>query len=102
MIFKDAPTELLFQWYKGVMWLKGRKDNLTNIQKVVGYPFVVVGFFLDILYNLTYATYKFRDLPRELLFTSRLIRYKAGPTGWRKTKATEICKVLNEYDKEHC
>ena len=102
MIFKDAPTELLFQWYKGVMWLKNRKDKLTLTQKIIGYPFAVVGFFLDITYNLTYATYKFRDLPRELLFTSRLIRYKAGPIGWRRSKAVEICNVLNKYDEGHC
>lgn len=104
MTFNDWPSEILFRVYKGVMWLKTQRKTgeLDWYEKLWGYPFVVVGFALDVLYNLIFATIKYKDLPREWLFTSRLIRYKAGELDWRRFEAEWICVHLNEYDEGHC
>ena len=102
MTFNDVPSEILFWMYKGVMWLRARRDKLSTLDKVWAYPFVWLGFFLDVVYNIFFATIKYRDLPREFLFTSRLKRYKAGEDGWRKDEAEYICSILNKYDEGHC
>lgn len=102
MTFNDLASEFLFQMYKGVMWLRARRSKLSIFDKVWAYPFVWLGFFLDVLYNIFFATVKYRDLPREFLFTSRLKRYKAGEDGWRKDEAEYICSILNRYDEGHC
>lgn len=98
----DPITQFLFEWYKGVMWLKARRDKLSFWDKLWAYPFVWVGFLLDVLYNIIIGTLKFRDLPKEFLFTSRLKRYKKLKTGWRYDEAVQLCKELNRYDKGHC
>lgn len=104
MIFSNWFDEALFLWYKGVMWLKRQRDTneLDWYEKLWGYPFVYAGVFIDIFYNVVIATVKYRDLPKELLFTSRLKRYKAGEDGWRKVAAEYICSILNKYDEGHC
>lgn len=102
MTFNDYPSEFLFILYKKVMWLRARRDSLTVFQKLWGYPFVWFSFLMDVLYNIFYATFKYKDLPREFLFTSRLKRYKAGEDNWKKWEAEYICYILNQYDEGHC
>lgn len=102
MTFNDWPSEFLFILYKKVMELRAEREDLTTLDKVMAYPFVWFSFSMDILYNIFYATFKYKDLPREFLFTSRLERYKAGEDGWRKIEAEDICAILNQYDEGHC
>jgi hypothetical protein len=101
-----VTTEFLFLMYRGVMWLKARRDTLPWYVKIPGYLFVVVGYVLDVAYNWTVGTGQFRDLPREFTYTSRLKRYKyTHPVGsWRWNRALQICARLDPYDPsgEHC
>ena len=107
MTFNDVASEFLFQMYKGVMWLRARRSKLSILDKVWAYPFVWLGFLLDVVYNIFFATVKYRDLPREFLFTSRLKRYKRMSLITRKdyllySEAVKICEILNKYDEGHC
>ncbi len=102
MTFNDYPSEFLFILYKRVMWLRARRESLTVFEKLWGYPFVWFSFLMDVLYNIFYATFKYKDLPREFLFTSRLKRYKSDFGGWRNDEAVRICEILNKYDEGHC
>ena len=97
----DFITQFVFEWYKGVMWLKARRDTLSFWDKLVAYPFVFLGYILDIVYNIVVGTITFRDFPKELLFTSRLIRYKEQGKGWRYDKAALFGAELNKYDEGH-
>ena len=83
--------------------LSGR---LSKAGYVLGLPWVVFGYFVDIVAQYTIATLYFADLPRkgEHLVTDRLKRYSAGK-GWRKTKADWICThLLDVFDPhgDHC
>jgi len=67
-------------------------------------PFVLLGFVVDVLTNITIATLAFAEPPRELLLTTRLQRYISG-TGWRRTVAAWVCDtLLDPLDPrgEHC
>lgn len=70
-----------------------------------GIPILVIGYPLDILYNLTAGSLMFKELPRrgEWTLTSRLQRLVNGPHGWRRDRARWICHNLVEpWDREHC
>src|SRR5262245_43995164 len=93
---------LLYVWgfwglYVLVMGLYRAKlaGRLTGPALYLGYPFVGIGYAVDILANFTIATALFLDLPRETLVTSRLKRYYAqgvAVVGWRYTLAVFICQ----------
>ena len=83
--------------------LSGR---LSRPAFVLGLPWVVVGYTLDVIAQYTIACVFFLDLParREWLVTQRLQRYSAG-SGWRKVKADWICThLLDVFDPkgDHC
>jgi hypothetical protein len=101
-MYKDPASQFVFQWYKGVMWLKNHKEGLSTFELAGAYIFVGIGYVLDVVYNIIIGSYKFKNLPREFTFTARLIRYKAGEDGWRKEQAISLCKDLNEYSEGHC
>lgn len=71
-------------------------------------PLAVVGVTADFLLSTVVGTILFLDLPRELLFTSRLHRYRDDPSydnTWRQRVAKQICeKLLNAFDPtgKHC
>jgi hypothetical protein len=69
--------------------------------KVVAFCWLVVGYFADVAYNLTWGTIHFRELPRELLFTSRVKRHVRGSAGWRYDKAARWRDFLNAVDEGH-
>lgn len=106
-------TETLFWMYRGVMWLKVRRDTLPWYIKAPCYLFVVIGYAADIAYNVVFGSIQFRDWPRELTFTARLKRYKYDikrykydiyTLGWRYDLALRICARLDPYDPagKHC
>jgi hypothetical protein len=55
---------------------------------------------LDVLFNLTFGTLLYRELPRELLFTSRCKRHIVG-TGSRQRMAAFWQRQLNPWDEGH-
>lgn len=103
---------VLFLWgfwglYVLIMGLYRAKlaGKLTKANKVLGAPYLVVGYVVDIVANATYAWWVFEERPRELLVTTRLTRYVNGPAGWRKDKANLICaELLDPFDptNNHC
>jgi hypothetical protein len=79
--------------------------RLSLPTKIMGAPFLVMGLLVDVLANIAVASIAFAEMPRELLVTSRLRRYIAGPDGWRKARALVICtQLLDPFDpsNNHC
>lgn len=87
------------------LYLKG---TLTTFQKVMGVPYVAVGYAFDMLSQYTIACLIFWGLPRrgERFVTSRLQRLRAEePASWRGKLATFICEQgLDSLDPtgDHC
>lgn len=69
-------------------------------------PFVLAGFVMDVVSNLTLASALFLERPRELLVTQRLQRLIRSPdAGWRYKVARAICiGLLDPLDPTgtHC
>lgn len=79
--------------------------RLSGINKVLALPVVLFAYALDALSNLLIATALFMDWPREVLLTTRLIRYKREDIGWRGNIADHICEhILDVFDPtgDHC
>lgn len=79
--------------------------RLTAVTLCLSAPFIVAGYFMDVIANLTVASLMFLEPPRELLVTSRLQRYVASGQGWRFTIADWICNhLLDVFDPSgnHC
>lgn len=96
---------LLYVFYAAVMALKRARDEgkMSLAMKVMGYPAVYVGLFLDVLVNILVCTFLFLELPKELLVTSRLKRHKRRGSGWRKALAEWFCKhLLDDLDPSGC
>ena len=98
----------MFVWsdYLAVMHLKThmKQGKLTTIAKVFAYPRIGIFLVTDVLFNLTFGTVFFMELPRELLFTSRVSRLN-DRTDWRGKVATYFCrKLLDPFDPDgkHC
>lgn len=68
--------------------------RLTAVTLCLSAPFIVLGYLMDVIANLTVASLVFLELPRELLVTARLQRYVASGQGWRFTIADWICNHL--------
>lgn len=78
--------------------------RLGRTAKVLGFPFVALGFAMDVAANLTLAALVFLEIPREWLVTLRLQRHIRGK-GWRRDLAHWICsKLLDPFDPtgKHC
>ena len=80
--------------------------RLSRAGYILGLPWVVLGYAVDVLAQFSVATLFFFDLPRrgEWLVTDRLIRYSSS-SGWRKAKADWICShLLDVFDPtgNHC
>jgi len=91
---------LLFIVYGGarVKW-----NTLNHKVRVLLLPAGAVGFAMDVVFQWTLASLLLLDIPKELTFTQRLERLKAGPDGWRKSAAAWFCaNVLDPFDAGHC
>lgn len=97
-----------FTWggYLSVMHLKAarRAGVLTPASKVLGYPWLIFFMLVDVLFNIVIGTVIFLELPRELLFTSRVSRLN-DRGGWRGGLAKWFCReLLDPFDPSgrHC
>ena len=88
--------------FVAVMHAKAVKERgaITTYWLVVLLPLVVLGLVLDLAFNLTFGSVLFRELPRELLFTSRCKRHIGG-TGSRQRMAAFWQRQLNQFDPGH-
>jgi len=69
--------------------------------RLVSYFWLVVGYPADVAFNLTRGTWIFRELPRELLFTSRVKRHYRNSSGRRLDQAILWARILNAIMPEH-
>jgi hypothetical protein len=83
-------------------------SSLATWLRVVASPMIAALLVVDSSMQFTLFTLLFLDLPRELLVTSRLQRYRDNPAyanTWRNRVATLICtQALNPFDptRHHC
>lgn len=65
------------------------------------YVGAIVGLAADVGFNASVGTVVFREVPKELLFTSRATRHLESD-GWRKDRAEWWCTQLHFFDSGHC
>lgn len=110
--FMLVPTLGLYIWFRGVMWLLGRQHSIREKTGLVYYFFVflgVLGLIGDCLYNFTFGTILFLQLPKDVTLSKRVERIrKTGVTGWRRKLADTVCgdilnPISNRYGMgDHC
>jgi hypothetical protein len=100
LVFSFAITYALYVFYAAVMNIKRVRDagKLTIIGKVLGYPTLVVGLFLDLLVNVFVMSFVLLELPRELTVTARLKRHHKESKGWRLAVVKFFEPVLDPLD----
>ncbi len=80
--------------------------RLTTVTTILAAPWVAIGYLVDALVNLTFASILFWEPPWELLVTGRLKRHIAAISGgWRHRLAMWICdRLLDPFDPtgNHC
>lgn len=82
--------------------MRDAKVTLPRDIKYTAYFWLAIGYPADVLFNVTRGTVMFRELPRELLFSSRVQRHvKAREHDFRYHKALFWAKVLNAADDGH-
>lgn len=69
--------------------------------RIVSYCWLAVGIPADFVFNVTRGTWMFRELPRELMFSSRVERHFLHSADWRGQKAAVWVRVLNAVDPGH-
>ena len=79
--------------------------KLKGFSAVLAAPFIVVGWCMDLLANVLIAPVVFLELPKELMVTSRLKRYRTYSSGYRYNISSYICEnLLDVFDPsgDHC
>jgi len=100
-----ALVPLTWVLYLAIMSLYRVKEEhgLSTAAKVLGYPFLALGYLSDFLLNCTVGTVLFLELPKEMLLSPRVARHKLEGTGYRKVVATYICnELLDPFDPSGC
>lgn len=76
-----------------------QRGELSKFWKVNLAPLAVLGLLLDAVFNVTFGTLLFHELPRELLFSARVQRH------WRADKGNRMAAfwadTLNQMDHDH-
>lgn len=85
----------LFFAYPTIHRLSDQKDQFNWIIKVPLYSWLFIGVICDVIFNATWGTFIFREMPREWLFTQRLKRHKADK------RAANWVRWLNLIDPGH-
>lgn len=100
IIWALATTYALYVFYSAVMNIKRVRDmgKLTTFGKVLGYPTLYIGLFLDLVVNLLVMTVVLLELPQEFTVTSRLKRHHKESTGWRLAVVKFFEPVLDPLD----
>lgn len=81
------------------------EGKLDKVGTALGFPIVLIGAVVDVVFNLTIFSLVFIELPREIMVTKRLKRHIKHGTGWRKKLALWVCQnLLNPFDHtgNHC
>lgn len=91
----------LFFAYPTVYRLKDERAEFGWVVKVPLYLWLLVGLIADIIFNVTWGTAIFRELPREFIFTDRLKRHWYGNDNKQKDRADPWVRRLNLIDPGH-
>ena len=96
LLYAAAYLWLFWGLYVLVMGLYRAKldGRLSKPLIIMGAPFLVVAYVMDVLANLTIATVLFQELPQELTVTARLKRHLKKHTDWRFGVAHALCESL--------
>jgi hypothetical protein len=83
---------VLWGIYCAVMRLKQVREAgaLTTSIKVMGYPWLFVGLFVDFVVNTVFGSLVFLELPREWTLSARLWRLSNQEPSWRQRWALWI------------
>ena len=91
----------LFFMYPTVYRLKDQKDQFGPITKIPLYLWLFIGLIADIVFNATWGTVIFRELPHEFLFTDRLKRHHYGDDRKQFERAERWVWRVNMVDPGH-
>jgi hypothetical protein len=69
--------------------------------KATGYFWLALGVPADIGYNLVLGSIRFREFPRELMFSGRVQRHIDESDGWRLDHALQWAAFLNFCSPNH-
>jgi hypothetical protein len=99
--FVVAMTLVTMILYVLAMHLKAIRDEgrARWYHYALAAPILVVGYPLDVAFNVIVGSLIFRELPREFLFTSRVDRHARAGNRF----AQWVCRhLLNPWDDGHC
>jgi hypothetical protein len=101
--FIFGSTLVAWVMYYIIMGLKKRKPEIMDnpMARVLAVLFVFAGVIVDVFYNLTVGSIIFFQIPKQLLFTTRL-QDNMYTGGWRSKLANTLCSVLDRLDPDHC
>lgn len=74
---------------------EGYADDLGQFIKWGIYPYLAIGVLLDVLFNVIYGSWIFREIPKEFLFTNRVKRHVKESKGSRLDTANRWKKKMN-------
>lgn len=95
-----------------LMKYKNKREKYSELdshEKVIVGVFLILGYPLDILFNLTFFSLWFVDPPKGLTVSDRINRYltdekyhdRSTLNKWRMKWAEKIGKFLNKHDSGH-
>ena len=90
--------------YPTVVRLKDQHAEFGWIVKVPIYLFIFLGALSDVVFNATWGTIIFRELPHEWLFTDRLKRHHYGgnaDNNKQRDRAAPWVRRVNLIDPGH-
>ena len=93
---------VLWVIYAAMMRLKQVREagKLTIAMKVLGYPVLAFGLFIDFCLNAL-ASFIFVEIPREYTLSARLWRHSQESTGYKQKVAEAIrVNLLDAIDPE--
>ena len=91
-------TGWFFALSRAIMLRDAEQDDLLDWRiKVPIYVYLAIGVVFDVLFNWTFGTLIFRELPREFLFTSRVQRHADDDN----PRADYWVRVLNIIEPGH-
>lgn len=99
---------VLWVCYVAVMSLRDKREagQFRVLDKLFGYPTLIVGYAIDLLVNVVVASVLYLEMPQELTLSSRSLRHAREPIQsptwldrWRKALALWLLGDIGWYDK---
>lgn len=94
---------ILWVFFVNVMTWKKHENKIPKYVKPLLYFIAAIGYIWDVLFNITFGSIMFLELPQELTLSERIRRLLLTDRGWRFAMGYWICKHLIEpWDQGHC